>query len=695
MRCCKECGTQVSEQALFCKECGARLKQDDMGAGGQPSATVAAERGSSDEASVNSGTEPMMDSTTAMTERTGLEHEFDPPPQVSSSVSSAQAESATAASAVSPAGLRSVSASAAPSARMSRTQKIIMLLGVLLLVILFGGYKAGEYFTSEERLIGRFEKALESGDHNAVAQLLSSKNEDLVIDGKSITGFMSYLERNPEEMKMIIDTLKEQAAAGEEAEKDMSLTDLFSRFGLNGIVNLEKSGKVLFYDKYTLTMDAVYISVETNYAGTVLSVNGQQAAVADAPDYKTKLGPYVPGLYQLEAKFKNDYVDLKNSEDVQLLDSKQSYGAYLELDGEVVRWDTRFSENTELNGRLYINGKKVEVNPFQNPEFGPVTTDGSMTLAVEADFPWGTVKSAEVKIEDDYIDLDFTRQESFQAGIKDTIVKHAKENLDAFASGDTGRLTISTDKYREVLQSIVDQFKESGYAYKSTYVGTVFDIGSFDLDFQDGVWQITLITQPLIEAATYIEGETPTLQMQKAFSETGLLYDEDQGIWKVDFIANSWGFKTEELEEYKEEKPVIYKSAWNEKAAPGEDSPEETDIKLIEVQQFMTGYVKTYVEAIGSRDFNLVSGMLDPKGPAYQETSAYLDNMEKVWMKNAEILVEVRDFKKISENTYEVTTSEVYDIQFEDGTKKSDTVTASYTLSVVNGKLRVYEMLSS
>lgn len=546
MRFCTECGTSLSEQAQFCKECGASARPAD----GEKKSQEALP-----------------------------EDEIDPQRQGCSSLAEAQSESAVAVSIGTTASLSREAEVVAASVRMSRKQKIFILSGIFLLAALFGGYKVGEYFTSEKRLIGRFEKALESKDHKAVAQLLTSKNKDLVIDEKSISGFMNYLGQHPGEQEEIINTLKEQTAAAEaKSAEEAQLIDIFGNLGLNSIVNLEKSGKVLFYDNYTLTIDGVYISVETNYAGTVFTVNGQQAAVANTPDYKTKLGPYVPGLYQLEARFNNEFIDLQEAKEVQLLYPKESYSAYFGLDGEVVRWDTRFSEQADLKGRLYVNGKKVEVNPFDNPEFGPVTMDGSMTLAVEADFPWGTMKSAEVPIKDDYIDLDFTMQESFQKTIKDTIIKHAKENLDAFASGDAGKLTVSTDNYKAVFQNVIDQFKDSGYAYKANYVGTVFDIGSFDLDLRGGKWYLTLITKPLIEAATYVEGASPFLEMQEAYSETGLLYDENQGIWRVDFIANTWGFKTEDLQEYKEDKSVTYESTWNETAK--EDSPAESVIKV-------------------------------------------------------------------------------------------------------------------
>ncbi len=550
---CKECGSSLTDQALFCRECGTTvsLTHVENQSGNFPEGRSSKKNAAKTEIASNSfgGTD----------NGSGLKHEVDVLTHGRFSLAAAEKESAVSAPAKASSGLIREEGMAVMPVRMGQRQRVLILSIVFLLAALVVGYIAGAYFTSPERLISRFEKALESSDHKAVAQLLSFSNKNLVINEQSIIGFMNYMEQNPGQKEQVISVLKEQAAAAESnSSVAASTTDGFRGDDLSGIVNMEKDGKYLFYNHYILTVDPVYLNVKTNYAGTVLYVNGQQAAVANIPNYETKLGPYIPGLYELEARFKNELIDLKESTGVELLDPNDSYSMYLKLNGQVVRWDTRFSERPDLNGQLYINGKKVEVNPFQNSEFGPVTMDGTMTIAAEADFPWGTLKSAEVPIDNDYIHFDFTVQESFQRMIKDTVIKHAKENLDAFGSGDIGKLTVSTDKYKNMLQDFIYQFKGSGYAYKSNYVGMVIDMGSFDLDHRNGKWYLTLVTKPLIEAATYVEGESPSLFMQEAYSETGLLYDEDEGLWKVDFIHDTWGFQTDNLKEYKEDKPVSF-----------------------------------------------------------------------------------------------------------------------------------------
>ncbi|MDI5788763.1 hypothetical protein PO124_11155 [Bacillus licheniformis] len=53
-----------------------------------------------------------------------------------------------------------------------------------------------------------------------------------------------------------------------------------------------------------------------------------------------------------------------------------------------------FEEGYEnLKGTLWINDQEMKINPFKGTEFGPVLTDGSMSAQVEAQFPWGKLKS--------------------------------------------------------------------------------------------------------------------------------------------------------------------------------------------------------------------------------------------------------------------------------------------------------------
>lgn len=56
---------------------------------------------------------------------------------------------------------------------------------------------------------------------------------------------------------------------------------------------------------------------------------------------------------------------------------------------------------------LYLNGKKTDGILTDDNRFGPELTDGSMTVSVEADLPWGRVNSEDMPITFNSVVLDF------------------------------------------------------------------------------------------------------------------------------------------------------------------------------------------------------------------------------------------------------------------------------------------------
>ncbi|XBO85945.1 hypothetical protein AAGG52_20820 [Bacillus licheniformis] len=89
----------------------------------------------------------------------------------------------------------------------------------------------------------------------------------------------------------------------------------------------------------------------------------------------------------MKAKLKNGVADLEKAEKVAALQGDVKVNA--DLDGHMAK--LVFGEGYEnLKGTLWINDQEMKINPFKGTEFGPVLTDGSMSAAVEAQFPWGS-----------------------------------------------------------------------------------------------------------------------------------------------------------------------------------------------------------------------------------------------------------------------------------------------------------------
>jgi len=73
---------------------------------------------------------------------------------------------------------------------------------------------------------------------------------------------------------------------------------------------------------------------------------------------------------------------------------------------------------------LYLNGKKADGILTDDNRFGPVLTDGSMTVAVEADLPWGRVKSEDMPITYNSVVVDFV-----EVNLKEDLIETVYKTL--------------------------------------------------------------------------------------------------------------------------------------------------------------------------------------------------------------------------------------------------------------------------
>jgi len=458
---------------------------------------------------------------------------------------------------------------------MSKQKKRIYAIVGIALVVLFATYKIGELLTSKERLIKRFESALVKNDDEAVADLLTSNDPKLKIDKKSIKGFMKYLDKHPEEVSNIIESLITQSKIFDNTKRQRISADELENDGYpESLVNLEKKGKFLFYDKYELNIDPVYVTISTNYKDTKLYLDDKEIGQADRPNYAKTFGPYLPGIYTLKATLKTDFIDLQEKEEISLVGVGKIAEVNLYLDGQEVAIDSGFEESQDIEGKLLINGKDTGVNPFKEASFGPILTDGSMNFSVEAQLPWGIVKTKEMPIDSEYIVVDLTNDENFQKGIMDLIVKHLKEMLTSYTSGDVNKLTTATQNYKEMLQERIETDKEGGNFYKAKYLETAFDLDSFHLEEEDGNWVLYVDIRSTYLEDTFYEGETPELEEGVYDNELKLVYDSNAKSWLIDDMYASYDFSDENTVVIKEENPPEYVTSWASDASASVNSEE-------------------------------------------------------------------------------------------------------------------------
>ncbi|QHZ45547.1 zinc ribbon domain-containing protein [Bacillus sp. NSP9.1] len=489
--------------------------------------------------------------------------------------------------------------------KMSKKKIIVLGAIVVCCVLLFAGYKTGEALTSKEKLISDFENALDHEDAEKAAQLLQSSDVDLAITKENVKPLLTYLKENPDDEKELISSLKSDSG--------------------NQLVSIEKSGRHFFiYDRYVLNVAPVYLTIKTNYKDTDLFVNGKKVMTTQKENFERKFGPYVPGVYEVKAKLKNDLTELKKTEKVEALESDVNVD--VAVDGHKAK--LVFEDGYEkLKGTLWIDGQKTNIDPFKGTSFGPVLTDGSMSAEVEGEFPWGTLKSAKTPIDSSDIQVNLASDQTFMDQMMKTLVKHTKEEMKALASGNVNDLTVAAPSYKSDLKEIIAGYKSSGTYYKGTYLSTVFDLDSFRLYNEDGKWKTDIDGVEKHKSAYFDDYSSPDMaENENGFTYT-LVYSGDQHKWLVEQADPSSFINIENKKEIKNDKPQEYTSAWASEKGASKNTSSGEELTDRKVESAIEGYLYSLQDAINENDFSLVADNLQKGSSLYNDQKALVKKL--------------------------------------------------------------------
>ncbi|TYS23792.1 zinc ribbon domain-containing protein [Bacillus subtilis] len=534
-------------------------------------------------------------------------------------------------------------------------------------VILFAAYKTGAYFTSKDRLVDKFEQAVNDEDKDQIASLLTPVNDKLKLTKNNVKPFLTYLKDHPDKKDELFAALR-----AETAQKD--------------IVYAEKDGKsLLVFDHYDLKIAPVYFEVTSNYKNTDLYVNKEDAGSVKKADQAQTLGPYIPGEYTVSAKLKNDVVDLVKKEDIQAV-GDNSFRVDLSLEADDVTF--RLADDIKSGkGDLLINGKSIHKDPFKSVTYGPLLTDGSMTAAVEAEFPWGKTKTEGVPIDHKDMELTLIPDQDTQETIMNTIVKATKQYSKALSDGNTAQMTEASAKWKAETKDTVDSMKNTDSYLKDKYLETDFDLDTFALSQEnDGTWQVSVIGKELHQSSSYNDYSKSEMTDNSPSYEYLLSYDKKQKKWIFEDAESTFESVGTNVKKIKNDKPETYISAWAGSKNKNSESSASGDVTDEQVTLFMGSYLQSQADAVNQNNFSLMADSLE-KG-----SSLYSDQQHLVTKLNKEGTTE--DFnnykvKSWSQNGSAITikTYEEFYITKSGGSPKLRTYNWTYTGTVKDGRI--------
>ncbi|WP_188453564.1 zinc ribbon domain-containing protein [Virgibacillus oceani] len=300
-----------------------------------------------------------------------------------------------------------------PTIKKPLSKKVILIASIAAILslscIVF--YFIGKGKFQPENKLQNFEQAIEDKNTDKLQKLLSPVNDSFDITKENTANFIKYLNSNPQKYDALLSRLTQQAESmSNSGENEMAyLNDTYAT------LNMIKEGKKwLLFDDYQIIVTPMYLDLYMDTKDVELYVDGNKVGTSTGKDYHEEFGPFMPGIHEIKATFKNPYAASSVSDEVELFDSSESKLVHtLELEAEEVTISSIYDD-----AALFVDGKKTDITVGpEEKSIGMFPTNESVSIYVEKEFPWGTAKSEEVYINSNH--------ETF-----DTIYPLSKENQD-------------------------------------------------------------------------------------------------------------------------------------------------------------------------------------------------------------------------------------------------------------------------
>ncbi|RKP50140.1 hypothetical protein D7Z26_20255 [Cohnella endophytica] len=416
--------------------------------------------------------------------------------------------------------------------QLSKKAKIVIGSGIVVVALLISAYFLGKYFTDEQRILDRFDKAVSQGNPDKLLSLLASSNEDVKLDRNTADGIVQYLGSNRESF----DRVKKQLASEAELLKNGDATS-FENDNDAAFVYLRKKDKKrwLLYNDYELKVKRYMLPVRTNFEGAKIIVNGKESATASGDGSVIEIGPLLPGDYEIKSVYEGEYTTLESKSKVALFPLTGDYdGVDLQLQGDYVNV---YANNGDA--RIVINGKDIGLNIGAGQQIGPIAIDGTNKMYVEADYPWGKMQSEELSIDSDRLEFDLT---GLNDAVKDELMNSTHEFvaswMEAFQARDAGVLKhVHPDRVKDFADYFANMI-DSEESYKGNLNKMTFDLDGFDVNsYKEGIYTVTVKVQVDYSEIFYYDSDQqePVPNPRTNYTQYELQYVDGQ------WLVSNWG----------------------------------------------------------------------------------------------------------------------------------------------------------
>lgn len=370
---------------------------------------------------------------------------------------------------------------------------------ILLAFFLFFGYFLGRINTSREYILSKLEMSLKNSDTSTLSDIVKVDGER--VKEKNLESLVEYYSNGNNKIDTLITNLKNNNET-----KDFKL----------------QSKKYFFWNMYYLDVKTFNIKIKSNFEeGNFILGNSGKVKAGET------IKNVIPGNYKITGSLNSNYEEIKTSKEIVVMEDKE-----IELNFPA----TKITINSDFqDAEVYINGKDIKKEVKDLKDFGPVPTDGTVSVYLEKDFPWGRNKGEEVKItENPTINLTVPiSNETLEGDLTNIITKFYESVFVALNKQNKKYIENCTNDIKNKIYSSVEKkyilFKNK---YSNLKINIDFDNSQYF--YTDDTYRATIVANvqyDVSKAILDINKETYT----KSFF-TRIVYKDDK--WIVEDVDN-------------------------------------------------------------------------------------------------------------------------------------------------------------
>lgn len=268
--------------------------------------------------------------------------------------------------------------------------------GIIVAAVIIALAAGGHYYLSAqskpEKVVAAFNEAIQNEDIKALTSMMNKGQDKREVTEKEAELFLEYLT-NEADLSSVNKELQKQAIQIENVNKLEPIEDENG----NQLVSMKKLSekKLFFYDQYRLDFYPIELMVSTNLEGVQLLLNDKDYIKVNDAEKFVSTGFVFPGEHELKGVYQGEYVKLNEK---QKLDFTEASENKLTVRTEFETTEIIVYSNFD-DAILFVNGKSTGKEIGNIETFGPISTDGSISLSAERKVDGKTEKTEAVKIE--------------------------------------------------------------------------------------------------------------------------------------------------------------------------------------------------------------------------------------------------------------------------------------------------------